>query len=182
GSYATVEQLRTGNPAELLAHDRAVRRRDPYGAHAVARHELVSVGVTLAGPPVSSLDVRDEADELRSWVRDNVEAYWAPWAGGAMGWNRVGLWALLPSGVEWGALGISRMLFTAVTGEVTSKSGAGAWALRHVDRAHHDVLEDALRIRDGGFVNPVGALDRRARLIAYMGDAIRQIRSTAMPR
>jgi hypothetical protein len=182
GVYLTAAQLAGGMPGELLVDGREIGRQHAYSGRPVLRHELARYGVTLHGMPVEDLTIRDDVDELRAWVRSNVEDFWTGWAGRTMTLSRTGLWALLPGGLEWGALGISRMLFTVTTGDVTSKTGAGTWALQHVDRAHHAVISEALRARDGGFLNPLGALDRRARLVAYMSDAIRQIRGMPQAR
>jgi hypothetical protein len=53
-------------------------------------------------------------------------------------------------------LGVARLHHLLVTGEMTAKSAAGRWGLGHYDERFHQVLREALRIRDG---DPVSEYD-----------------------
>ena len=48
--------------------------------------------------------------------------------------------------LEWVALGVARMLYTFETGDVTSKSGAGRWAVERVPR-HEGLFRRAVEVR-----------------------------------
>ena len=71
---------------------------------------------------------------------------------------------------EWCALGIARMAYTAETGGVASKAGAGRWAI-DAHPAHRDVLECALAIRERADRTPV---DRRTveQVSALLGELV----------
>ena len=47
-------------------------------------------------------------------------------------------------------LGVARLDHLLVTGELTTKSGAGRWGLTYYPDRFHRVLREALRIREGG--------------------------------
>ena len=55
----------------------------------------------------------------------------------------------LPSSVpEWCLLGVCRMLYTASTGDVTSKSGAGRWAAAVLGEQHHSICDSVVAMRN----------------------------------
>ncbi|MFC5730243.1 MULTISPECIES: aminoglycoside adenylyltransferase domain-containing protein [Nocardioides] len=113
----------------------------------VAWHELALNGVTVSGPPLSEVGVWTSADALRQFTLDNLDTYWRS--------NAEAL-AKMPSEGEreeaccWCVLGVARLHHLLVTGEMTTKSGAGRWGLAHYDERWHRVLREALRIREGG--------------------------------
>jgi hypothetical protein len=108
---------------------------------------LARYGVALRGAEPATIGVATDLAERRAWVAENVRTYWS------------GVGERLAAGVaetdeatfggevlEWVALGVSRMLFTFETGDVTSKSGAGRWAIRRApDYAR--MLERAVEVR-----------------------------------
>ena len=74
----------------------------------------------------------------------------------------------------WGVLGVSRLHYTLATGEITSKEGAGIYALRTFHRRWRRIVEECLRIRGGGegrslYRTPLG---RRRDALAYMAMVI----------
>jgi hypothetical protein len=85
-----------------------------------------------------------------------------------------GLAALRPWAAAWGVLGVSRLHYTLAAGEITSKYGAGLYALRRFPARWHPPIIEALRIRrgDGGrsvYRTPLG---RRADLLCYLAMVI----------
>ena len=105
-------------------------------------------GVAIRGPRTDALGLYvDERDRI-SWVVENADTYWR----GVRGQLATVL-ADDPSRttfdadvVEWCALGIARMLLTATTGDVASKTAAGEWTARRMPE-HADVLAEATAIR-----------------------------------
>lgn len=47
----------------------------------------------------------------------------------------------------WGVLGVTRLHYTLATGMVTSKAGAGAYALETFPERWHRILREAVDIR-----------------------------------
>src|SRR5690606_38682325 len=63
--------------------------------------------------------------------------------------GRLGFAMLGPAAPMWGVLGISRLHHTLETGRITSKSGAGEYALTVFDSRWQGIIGEALRIRSG---------------------------------
>ena len=171
GIYVTAGQLAAGTVPEARFHHGVLEPRDPYGATPVTRRELVAKGVRVRGVAVDRLEVRDEPDELRAWVRENLHTYWADWVRKASGWTLLSLYALIPRGIEWCVLGTARMACTLATGDVVSKTDAGEWARRNLDARYESILSEALRIRSGRFSRPINA-DRKAEALAFMAHVV----------
>lgn len=111
---------------------------------------LAEYAVVVRGPSPASLDVRLDASDRRAWVRENVDTYWRSVRG-----EISEILAADPDRtefgggtVEWCALGIARMWFTAETGDVTSKNAAGAWAAARLPQ-HADLFAVASEVRSG---------------------------------
>lgn len=110
-------------------------------------HELAWHGVTVAGPPLSELDIWTDHDRLLAFTRDNLDTYWRSSAEAL---------AAMPSEGEvewsccWCVLGVARLHHLLVTGDMTTKSAAGRWGLGYYPERFHRVLREALRIREGG--------------------------------
>jgi hypothetical protein len=91
---------------------------------------LATYGIALRGESPDRLGVHVDVADRRSWVSENLQTYWrgvgerlraaieaddaTDTADGAV--------------LEWVALGVARMLYIWESGDVISKSAAGAWA------------------------------------------------------
>ncbi|NHN57047.1 DUF4111 domain-containing protein [Calidifontibacter sp. DB0510] len=127
----------------VLAGDFAVAHHGD--ASLVTWHELAERGITVAGKPASELDIFTNLPVLQAFSRDNLQTYWASAAA------RVAAEPdLSPAVGAWCVLGITRLDHLIREGSLTSKSGAGRWALNHLDRRHRPVIEDALAWREAG--------------------------------
>jgi len=49
--------------------------------------------------------------------------------------------------IEWGVLGVSRIYYTFKERDITSKIGAGEYALRTVPHRWHKIINEAMRLR-----------------------------------
>lgn len=109
---------------------------------------LAHHGVPVIGGPVDRLGVVVDEVERRSWVVENVDTSWRSVRDGLA--REVGQRSDQVSFdadvVEWCALGAARMLVTALTGAVVSKSEAGEWASAELPD-HAAVFADAVAIR-----------------------------------
>lgn len=115
---------------------------------------LASHGVTVRGAGPADLDIHVDDDELRSFVRDNTASYWRsiPSAIDAAlaDQDRTEFDAAITS---WSVLGIGRMLYTARTGKITSKSDAGHWLIDQLPH-HGELIAHAIRVRETGQAPP----------------------------
>ena len=80
----------------------------------------------------------DDAALHRS-TRENLDTYWRSQLEAMEHHPRE---ASLPQAAEWGALGAPRLVHLLVTGQPTSKSGAGRWA-REAYPHHREIVEEA---------------------------------------
>lgn len=91
---------------------------------------LTRYGIPARGPQPADLPVRVDPQRLRQWNLNNLKTYWQALA------NRIREVATergpdataSTDTVTWTVLGPARLHYTLATGDVTSKSGAGAYA------------------------------------------------------
>jgi hypothetical protein len=157
------------------AHEGRLHRSGRAERHPVTWHTLASHGVAVRGPGREALAIWTDPRGLATWTLGNLCSYWQPWRVrrarliSAEGLRCLGSWA--PS---WGVLGVSRLHYTLATGQITSKSGAGDYALEAFPARWHRVVAECLRIRRGGsgpslYLTP---LARRREALAFIAMVI----------
>lgn len=137
-------------------------------------YTLAASGVAVRGEPAGQLGVATDVDDRRAFVRGNVATYWRSVGERlATALDDVSRNEFDPGVVEWCALGPARMLYTYRTGDVASKTEAGAWAVTQLP-GHADVLHAAVVIRRTTDPSPVG---RRTveQVHALVDDVVRAI-------
>jgi hypothetical protein len=178
GIYLTPDDLR-GEPAEVIAvpyvHQHRFQAAGRFELNPVTWATLARHGIAVRGPAVADLAIRDDPAVLDRWTRQNLVEYWRPWQARhsrLLSWP--GLSALRPWATEWGVLGVSRLHYTLTTGRITSKYGAGLYAMRRFPRRWHRPILEALSIRRGNGVSSVyrTTFARRADLLRYVAMAI----------
>jgi hypothetical protein len=165
--YVTRDDLgRDPSPLSLPCSLGGVFRSDgAFEANPVAWRVLSTRAIAVRGAPLTRHDVWFDADVLRRWNLANLDGYWSDW----LQWAR----AQLPTdarvrheyGLQWLVLGVPRLHYTIATLEITSKSGAGRYALEVSPQKWHDVLAAALSLRAdqrASLAVPVDALWRDA--------------------
>ncbi|WP_328690236.1 DUF4111 domain-containing protein [Streptomyces phaeochromogenes] len=185
GSYVTWDEL-AADP--LLAvpgphvHEHRFSRTSRGDRHPVTWHTLADHGSALRGPLPGDFDIHTDRAGLAGWTRGNLADYWEPW------WRRasrlpspLGLACLGSWGPAWGVLGVSRLHYTLTSGRITSKRGAGEYALTQFDNAWQRIVEECLRIRCG---TPKESLyrspfERRSQALAFIDMAIRDAQQSA---
>jgi hypothetical protein len=173
GPYLTRADLAAGPDAcgpRPAVHEHAFTAASRFAQDQITWHTLARHGVTVTGPAPAALGVRTGRSALVAWVRGNVASYWRPWTRRYA--SPLGLLALGDDLPVWGVLGMARMSYTIATGEITSKRGAGEYALRKAVGSER-VLAECLRIRRGGG----GASLYRSRLARRRG-AVAYLRTT----
>ncbi|MFC5665153.1 nucleotidyltransferase domain-containing protein [Kitasatospora misakiensis] len=188
GPYLTWHEL-AGSPAQAAPGPHVfggtVRRRVRTGRTPVLWHTLAQHGVTLCGPRAQELMIDTAPGELAAWAVGNLEEYWRPWVRRSSRLaSRPGLACLSAGGPAWGVLGVSRLHYTLATGRIASKRGAGEYARAVFDDRWHRIVDECLRIRDGGrrrslYPNP---FTRRADALAFTGMAIESARRLGVGR
>ncbi len=114
-------------------------------------HTLAHHGVPIRGPAPADIAIWTDPAVLASWTLGNLDSYWRPWRDGqARLFSRAGLASLGSRAPAWGVLGVTRLHYTLATGGITSKAGAGRYALDTFPARWHRVVRECLRIRRGG--------------------------------
>jgi hypothetical protein len=121
--------------------------------------EFTRYAVAVRGPAAGSLGITVRRERLDEWNLGNLNGYWSDLAslGAAILAGRDPAGLATAGAVVWCILGPPRLHFTLATGDITSKSGAGRYALEHFG-AYEDVINAALTWRatgDGEFTNAI---------------------------
>lgn len=102
----------------------------------------------MRGEPVT--DSWHDAQAMREHSRQNLIDYWQEkWLRQQRGRTPRAAMSLSDWGVHWGVLGVARLHYSVATGDVTSKSNGGEYALETFDSRWHRIVREALRIRRG---------------------------------
>lgn len=115
--------------------------------HPVTWHELAHHAVTVRGPVPADVRIWTDAEALRDYTRGNLASYWAPEVEQL---RRFPDEAGRPDIVAWFVLGTSRLHHLLATGALTSKSGAGRYAVDTFGRRWRPLVSDALAVRATG--------------------------------
>ncbi|BDD76992.1 MULTISPECIES: aminoglycoside adenylyltransferase domain-containing protein [Streptomyces] len=116
-----------------------------FGINPVTWHELVRHGVKVRGPALTEAEVHVDDAALRAFSHDNLSSYWSHVHRELV---ESPAEAAEPDAVEWCVLGVSRLHHLLSTGSLTSKSGAGRYALNAFDARWHPIVLEALRVRE----------------------------------
>jgi hypothetical protein len=174
GIFITWDELAHG--PDRLQGPRAIIRDTGFAfstaggaGNPVIWHTLAHHGVRCRGPALCDIELWTDPVRLSSWTLDNLDDYWRPWVERHRRLFSVrGMISLSPWFASWSVLGVSRLHYTLATGEITSKTGAGLYALRTFSRRWHPLIEECLANRRGGqslLRNPVR---RRKETLAFV--------------
>jgi hypothetical protein len=128
-------------------------------------------GITLLGSPAQELPYNVDWDLLIKRMGQNLNTYWKSWTTSPRKMADM----LEDEGVEWAVLGVLRQFYTFRERDITSKTGAGLYALDHVPETWHKIVREALRIRDGKEGTFYPAAPRRALItVGFLRYVIRE--------
>jgi Nucleotidyltransferase domain len=123
---------------------------DCFEINPVTWYTLATYGVTVRGPMVEKMNVWHEVEERVRFVIDNLSTYWYQLAESVVEACEDRSRSFDLASFEWCALGALRLHYTAFTGDVTSKRGAGEYGIVVTPDYMHDVLRAALEVRATG--------------------------------
>lgn len=129
--------------------------------HPVTWHELARHGITVRGPALETVEIWTDALALRKYTRDNLRGYWQPEVEMLRQFPDE---AGKPDIVAWFVLGTSRLHHLLACDRLTSKTGAGRYALEAFDVRWRRIVTEAISIRERG--QPTGAYGDDASLRA----------------
>ncbi len=124
---------------------------DCFEISPITWYTLATYGVTVRGPSPDTLGIPIDTEARVRFVVDNLQGYWASLADDvARATSEQPDRAFSGDSFVWVALGALRLHFTAFTGDVTSKRGAGEYGLVNAPTEFHEVLHAALTMRANG--------------------------------
>ncbi len=123
---------------------------DCFEINPVTWYTLATYGVVVRGPSPESLNISTEVEERVRFVIDNLSTYWRQLAASIVAACEEPAASFDLASFEWCALGVLRLHYTAFTGDVTSKRGAGQYGIVVTPDYMHDTLRAALAARATG--------------------------------
>lgn len=130
--------------------------------HPVTWHELAGHGIRVRGPELGHVDIWTDEAALRRYTHEYLRSYWLE-EGQTL--RRFPAEAGRPEIVARCVLGTSRLHHLLARNTLTSKTGAGRYALQAFGERWRPIVTEAILIREFG--EPSGAYDghpeRRAR-------------------
>jgi hypothetical protein len=125
--------------------DGSFRPAERCDVNPVSWHELARRAIVIRGPAVTEADVWTDDDALQAYSHRNLTSYWA---GVGEQWRAHPDAAGTPAAAAWCVLGVSRLHHLLATGALTSKSGAGRYALTAFGPRWRPIVREALRARE----------------------------------
>lgn len=138
-------------------HEEARLDVNPVTWHEIARH-----GVTVRGHEPGYFDIWTDDTILRRYTHENLRTYWLKQA---QALRQFPAEAGKPDNVAWCVLGTSRLHHLLARNSLTSKTGAGRYALDAFGERWRPIVTEAIVIRefDESSGEYDGDTDRRAR-------------------
>lgn len=124
---------------------------EKFDKDSIDAYQLKRYGITIKGESIDNFDYIVNWSTLIYNMRDNLNTYWSNWKNDCKKFpsvKYVGLFVNLGM-IEWGVLGVSRIYYTFKEGDITSKVGAGEYALRTAPQRWHKIIDEAMRLRKG---------------------------------
>ena len=132
-------------PPHPYIHDGVLHASGHFDLNAVTWWVLKHRGIAVVGPPPEYLDIQVDWDGLIAKMHHNMNTYWASYTTNP----RRMAWLLTDDGVQWAVLGVLRQFYTFRERAITSKTGAGIYALQHMPQRWHRLIQEAIDIRAG---------------------------------
>jgi hypothetical protein len=125
------------------AHDGDLEPSGHFEINSITWWILKNRGITRLGTPATDLNFTVDWDVLIANMRVNLNTYWRSYTN-----NPRYIAALFSDyGIQWAVTGVLRQYYSFRESGITSKDGAGLYALDHVPERWHRLIQEALNIR-----------------------------------
>src|SRR5262249_3461720 len=121
-------------------HDNVLEPAGNFDTSLVTWWLLKNKGITLKGTEAGRLLFSADWKTVLSYMRQNINSYWASFTTHP---PRVA-YLMMDEGVSWVVLGVLRQYYSFRENNVTSKVGAGEYALKRLPTQWHGLIQDAL--------------------------------------
>lgn len=172
-----IEFLVNRDIPSLRFNDGYFKGVETFNRNTVDAFVLKKWGITVKGEEIAQLKYTVDFSILMSNMRDNLNTYWVNWVSACKKFPSTKYLALVvsPKAIEWGVLGVSRIYYSLREKDITSKVGAGEYALQTVPQKWHKIIEESMRLRKDNkksFYNSI--FERRRDALAYMDYIIQE--------
>lgn len=126
-------------------HDGVLDPNSCSDLNSVTWWELKNHGITILGEAPGNLPFTVDWDLLITRMRENLNSYWMSWT------KRPGRILAMYSdwGIQWAVLGVLRQFYTFNEHSITTKVRAGCYALGCLPVRWHQLIREAIDIRQG---------------------------------
>ncbi|MCM3627564.1 DUF4111 domain-containing protein [Paenibacillus glycanilyticus] len=139
--------------------------------------QIKQYGIPILGRDPRTYSYLVDWSVLTRNMKSNLEHYWLNWKRKAEKFPSKPYFGMFFKGwmIEWGVLGVSRIYYSIREQDLTSKTGAGHYALQHVPKRWHRILRESINLRDGTRKSLYrSAIRRRQDALAYMDYMIKE--------
>ncbi|HYE83056.1 MAG TPA: aminoglycoside adenylyltransferase domain-containing protein [Clostridia bacterium] len=122
-----------------------------FDRNSIDAYQLKKYGIVVFGWEIEKYGYNVDWDVLMNNMRNNLNTYWLKWKTGCEKFPSLHYLAMFFSlkAIEWGVLGVTRLYYTFREKDITSKVGAGEYALRAVPERWHRIINESMRLRKG---------------------------------
>ncbi len=122
-----------------------------FDHNSIDAYQLQKYGITLRGKNIGDYNYHVDWNELLEHMKDNLNTYWLNWMTNSSKLFSInGLVSSISlKSIEWGVLGVTRQYYSFIEKGMTSKVGAGEYALMCVPERWHKILRESMRSRKG---------------------------------
>ncbi|MFG6494723.1 DUF4111 domain-containing protein [Fictibacillus sp. UD] len=174
GMYVTREDLLGENEEEshcLYFNEGRLQMYRPFHRNWIDAYQLKTYGIVIKGLPIETYHLPVDWKEIKTNLLKNINGYWMNWVENCERVTSLSFFGLYmtSSMIEWGVLGVTRLYYSIKEEDITSKVGAGEYALRTVPEEYHQIIREALRIRNGNKFSHYGSMiNRRNDTLKFM--------------
>lgn len=166
GMYVTREDFEGRNEGELACpyfNDGKLQMYRPFHHNWIDAYQLKTYGIVVKGLPIETYHLPIDWKQIKSSLVENINVYWLNWVKNCERVTSLQFFGLFLSAsmIEWGVLGVTRLYYSIKEEDITSKVGAGEYALRTVPEEYHQIIREALRIRNGSKFSHYGSMMKR---------------------
>jgi hypothetical protein len=142
---ADLGQPDSATPPHPTYHDNVFEVAGIFDTSPVTWWVLKHKGITLKGVEAQQLPFTADWETVLNYMRENINTYWASFTTYP---PRMG-YLLFDDGIAWVVTGVLRQYYSLRENDITSKVGAGEYALKVLPSEWHGLIQDALDIRQG---------------------------------
>jgi hypothetical protein len=148
---ADMQKLNKEEQPYLLFNEGKYRGIRPFNKNSIDAYQLKEYGIAIRGQEPKEYDYTVDWDILIHNMHGNLNTYWVDWRVKCKRFLSLSYLGLLfkLNMIEWGVLGVSRLYYTFKEKQITSKVGAGEYALRSVPERWHKIINESMRLRKG---------------------------------